>query len=166
MTAKPRRRMSSALPRALAGVVVVLLVALGGPAAARWSGTGSGSGSGASGSTTLLTLTPGTPTATLYPGGQGAVVLTITNPDEATVKVGSLQLRTTDGTGGYAVDAGHAGCAVSALSYTTQTNGGAGWTVSGQSSLSITLPGALTMATNAAAACQGATFTVYLRAMP
>ena len=31
--------------------------------------------------------------------------------------------------GGFAVDAGHSGCTLGTLSYTTQTNGGSGWNV-------------------------------------
>jgi hypothetical protein len=55
------------------------------------------------------------------------------------------------------------------LSFTTQTNLGAGWTVPGKvgavnGSLSITLTAALAMSTAAANACQGATFTVFLAA--
>ena len=65
------------------------------------------------------------------------------------------------------MDGGHAGCGVAALSFTTQTNGGAGWTVPGSGRpSSITLTNALSMATGAANACQGATFTVYLQAAP
>jgi hypothetical protein len=54
---------------------------------------------------------------------------------------------------------------VSALGFTTQTNGGAGWTVPAGSpgSLSIAMPGALTMTAGASNACQGATFTVHLK---
>ena len=61
------------------------------------------------------------------------------------------------------VDAAHPGCAVSTLGFTTQTNGGAGWTVAGHGSLPVTLAGALSMSASAANACQGATFTVYLK---
>jgi hypothetical protein len=61
------------------------------------------------------------------------------------------------------VDAAHPGCVVSTLSFTTQTNGGAGWTVPGNGSLPLTLASALSMSTSAANACQGATFTVYLK---
>ena len=53
---------------------------------------------------------------------------------------------------------------MSALGFTTQTDG---WVVAARSggvdgTLSVTLPNALAMAPNAASACQGATFTVYL----
>jgi hypothetical protein len=82
------------------------------------------------------------------------------------VRVGSLALDTSQGTGGFAVDAAHSGCAVSALAFTTQTNGGAGWTVPGSGSLPVTLTAAVSMSTSAGNACQGATFTVYLQVGP
>ena len=67
------------------------------------------------------------------------------------------------------MDGGHSGCSVATLSYTTQTNGGAGWTVPARvgivdGTLAITLSNALSMGAGAASACQGATFTVYLAA--
>jgi hypothetical protein len=44
----------------------------------------------------------------------------------------------------------------------TASTGGAGWTVPGSESLSVTLTSALSMGTGAASACQGAAFPVYL----
>jgi hypothetical protein len=90
----------------------------------------------------------------------------LNNPNAATVRVGSLALDTSQGTNGFAVDAGHAGCNVNALSFVTQTNGGAGYTVPGTGSVSLTLPNAVSMASSAANACQGAAFTVYLQVAP
>jgi hypothetical protein len=134
-------------------------------ASAYWSGAGAGSGTAGTATGTLtLSLTPGTPTAQLYPGSTAAVVLTIANPDQATLHVSSLALDTGQGAGGFAVDGPHAGCALDTLSFSTQTNGGAGWTVPGGGSLPVTLPGALAMGTTATDACQGATFSVYLSA--
>jgi hypothetical protein len=57
------------------------------------------------------------------------------------------------------------------LSFTTQTNGGAGWTVPGKigtvnGTLSITVMNALAMGVGAANACQGASLTSYLAAGP
>ena len=151
----------------LACLLVVLAVA--GVASAFWRGSGSGSGAGATGTTAAVTLSPGTPTAALYPGGQADVVLTVSNPNRSAVFVGSLALDAGQGSGGFAVDAAHSGCAVSALTYTTRTNGGAGWTVPAKvgavdGMLSVTLPNALAMDINAANACQGAGTTVYLAA--
>ena len=148
-------------------IVLVLLVLLAaGSATAYWGVSGSGSGSGATDTTTALTLTPATPVAALGPGGQASVVLTITNPNLASVRVGSLALDSGQGTGGFAVDGGHSGCVLSTLSFTTQTNAGAGWTIAATGNLSVTLTNALSMTTAAANACQGASFTVYLAAGP
>ncbi len=158
MTSTRRRRRPLALLLAAATLLV------GGVAAAYWITTGSGSAAAGSGTPSALTISPATPTAQLYPGGQASVVLTIANPNAGAIKVGSLALATTQGTGGFAVDGGHAGCGLATLSFATQTNGGAGWTVPGSGSLSVTLTNALSMTTAAANACQGASFTVYLAA--
>jgi hypothetical protein len=82
----------------------------------------------------------------------------------------SFALDPSQGTGGFSVDAGHAGCAVATLTFTTQTNGGAGWTVPGRigavdGTLAVTLTQALAMGSSAEAACQGASFTIYLMAV-
>jgi hypothetical protein len=149
--------------------VVIGVVGTGGVASAHWLTSGHGSGSGTTGTTALLTLSPGTAAANLYPGGRTAVVLTVSNPNTSSVFVGSLQLDATRGSGGFAVDSGHSGCTVSSLSYTAQTNAGAGWTVPAKvgavnGSLPVTLPSALSMSVAADNACQGATFTIYLAA--
>jgi hypothetical protein len=152
---------------------LVVAVALGGAGVASglWRGSGTGAGSGTTGTTVPVTLSPGSPTATLYPGGLTDVVLTVTNPNPYPLRIGSLALDTGQGTGGFAADAGHAGCAVSTLSFTTQTNGGAGWTVPGKvgavdGTVSVTLANALAMGPGAANACQGASYTVYIAAGP
>lgn len=147
--------------------LAILSVPVGGLAYAYWNGTGTGSGTGATATTVALTLSPGTPSAALYPGGQANVVLTANNPNYSIVTISSLSLNTAQGTGGFSVDGGHSGCSVAALSYTTQTNAGSGWTVPARvgavnGSLTITLTNALAMSSAAADACQGATFTVYL----
>jgi hypothetical protein len=77
----------------------------------------------------------------------------------------------TKGAGGYGVDASHSGCAPASLDFTTQTNGGAGWTVPARAgavngTLAVSLTDALFMQLNAANACQGAQFTIYLKAGP
>jgi len=155
----------------LAVLLVALGIPVGGVAWSYWSAGGTGSGSGANGTLAAITLTPGTPAAGLYPGGSTDVVLTATNSNTSIVKIGSLLLDTTQGTAGFAVDGGHSGCSVAALGFTTQTNGGAGWSVPAHvgavdGTLAITLTNALTMTAAAASACQGATFTVYLVSGP
>ena len=159
-------------PRRLAITVVtvsIFVAASSGAAYAYWKAGGSGTGSGLTGTTTALTLTTGTAAAGLYPGTSVTVSITATNPNTSPVRISSLALDTTQGTNGFAVDAGHSGCALTALSFTTQTNAGAGWDVparvgSTNGSLPISLPTSLALATNAANACQGATFTAYLKA--
>jgi hypothetical protein len=155
--------------RLAAAVVATLAVASS--AVAYWSGFGSGSASATAGTVQTLTVSPGTASVQLYPGGQADVALSVSNPNPFAVHVGSLPLDTTQGAGGFGVDASHTGCDVSALTFTGQTNGGAGWSVppkvgSTNGSLAIDLPGSLAMSAGAASACQGASFSVYLTAGP
>lgn len=152
-------------------LLAILALPVGGAAFAYWSGSGGGAGSGTTGSTVAVTLSPGTPAADLHPGGTANVELAVSNPNAFPVQIGSLALDTSQGTLGFAVDAGHSGCTVSTLGFTTQTNDGVGWTVPAKvgavdGTLSVTLTNALTMGEDAANACQGASSTVYLAAGP
>lgn len=151
----------------VAGMVLLGVVGVGGSALAYWHATGVGAGSAVTDTAAALTLTPGTPTAALYPGGSADVALVMSNPNAVAVTVGSLALAIDQGTAGFAVDTGHSGCDTAALSYATQTNAGAGWSVPARTggvdgTLALTLPNAVAMDAGAADACQGATFTVYL----
>ncbi|MEO7720347.1 MAG: hypothetical protein ABIS08_00360 [Pseudolysinimonas sp.] len=153
----------------LIALITVLTLGIGGAAYGYWRATGAGTGTGSTGTTVAVTLGPGTPSSSLYPGGQASVVLTVTNTNDSNVHISTLSLNTAQGTGGFSVDAGHAGCSVAALTFSTQSNGGAGWSVPARvgavnGTLAITLTNALAMSTSAADACQGATFTVYLAA--
>ena len=150
---------------AIAAVIAFALLA--GGAAAYWQGTGSGSTQTQLGHPNALILTPGTPSAQLYPGAGANVAILAANPNEYPVHIGSLALNTSAGTGGFDVDAGHSSCSVSSLDFTAQNNGGAGWTLPAAAGgtdgvLQIDLTGALTMAINADNACQNASFTVHL----
>jgi hypothetical protein len=154
-----------------ASLLGILALPVGHTAYATWGGSGSGTGSAATGSTTALTLSPGTPSSSLRPGGGANVVLSVSNPNTSSVRIGSLSRDTSQGTGGFAVDAGHSVCGVLTLTFTTQTNGGAGWNVPAKvgavnGTLSITLTNALAMGVAAANACQNASFTTYLAAGP
>jgi hypothetical protein len=156
----------------LAVAVAVLGLALpGGAALAFWTASGQGSGGGSTGTAQSLTVTAVTPPAHLRPGGQDDVALTLSNPNPFPVRVPSLELDTGQGSAGFAVDAAHSGCGLGTLSFTTQANGGAGWTIparvgvtNGQSA--VNLPGAVAMGSTAADACQGASFTVFVRVGP
>lgn len=164
MTKRSTRRVAVAT-----AIVLALGLGAGTAAYAYWRAGGTGAGSGATGTTVALTISAGTPSSALYPGGQTNVVATVSNPNYSPIHLTALSLDTTQGTGGFTVDAGHSGCSVAALSYSTQTNGGSGWTVPSRvgainGSLSVTLTNALSLSSSAANACQGATFTVYLAA--
>jgi hypothetical protein len=120
-----------------------------------------------------VTISPAAPTGALYPGGSADLAGTVDNPNSVAVHLPSLVLDTSQGTGGFAVDATHVGngCTVAAagLSYTTQSNGGNGFVVpakvgSTDGTLSLDLANAVSLGSAAANACQGATFTVYLQA--
>lgn len=150
----------------VATVVALGAVVTSTGASAYWAGAGNGAGTAATGAAQSVTLSPATAAAQLFPGGQAAVSLTITNPNPSSVRVGSLSLDTSQGSGGFAVDGAHATCALSILTFATQTNGGPGWAVAGGGSSSITLNNALSMGPSAASACQGASITVYLKAAP
>lgn len=155
----------------LASLLVILALPAGGAAFGYWSGSGSGAGSATTETALTLTLSPGTPAADLYPGGMTNVALTVSNPNASPLQVGSLALDVTQGTGGFAMDAGHSGCNVSTFTFNTDADSGAPWTIPGKvggvnGTLSVTLNLALAMGDDAASACQGATTTVYLAAGP
>lgn len=150
----------------LGGLLVVLILGSFGTAYGYWTATGDGSGSADIGAAVPVTLGPAAPATQLYPGGQSAVSLVVTNPNPFAVRINQLALDSTEGAAGFAVDAGHTGCDLSTLDFTTQTSG---WTIparvgASDGSLAITLTNALAMSSTAVNACQGASFTVYLRA--
>jgi hypothetical protein len=158
----PRRR----LPRAAVALVAALAIA--GGAWAYWSASGSGNGSASAAGAQALAISAATPTSQLYPSGSAAVALTITNPNDFQASIPSLALDTSEGTDGFDVDSAHPGCDVSTLSFTPQSNSGNGWKVPAKvgttdGSLDLDLADAVSMSGSAANACQGATFTVYLK---
>ena len=147
-------------------LLVILALSLGGVAYAYSSGSGAGFGSATTGTAIAVALSPGTPDGDLIPGGQSDVTLTVSNPNTFEVRLGALALDPSQGTAGFTADAGHPACDVSTLSFTTQTNAGAGWTLPASGSLPIVLTSALEMGAGAVSACQGASFTIYLAAGP
>lgn len=151
--------------RAIAALAVALVMA--GSAYGFWRAIGHGSATGGVATTVAVSVSPGATSDRLFPGGAADVALQISNPNPSHVRVGSLSLNTGQGTGGLDVDGAHGGCGVSALSFTLQSNGGAGWSVpprvgSTDGTLALNLDNALAMSTDAAGACQGASFIVHL----
>jgi hypothetical protein len=166
---RPLRLSRSQARRAVGALLAIAVVAgLAGGALAFWSGSGSGDARTVLPEPLPLSFSPGMPTAQLYPGGVASVAVVARNPNAYFVQLQSLEL---DGSAGepFAVDAGHSGCDVAALSFTTQDNGGLGWRVPPRigdtdGALTVDMAAAMQMTTEAADACQGATFTVHLRA--
>jgi hypothetical protein len=145
--------------------LVAAAIAALGLAAGAWawlSSHGSGSGSGTTHITLSgVTVTGATANQSLLPTGTatGDINLTLTNGNTSRVHISSLALDTSQGTNGFSSNA--SGCA---LSFATQTNGGNGWTLAANGSTSVDLTNSVTMGTTAASACQGKSFTVYLKA--
>jgi hypothetical protein len=111
-----------------------------------------------------LTLSGGTPQSSLYPGASADVDTSAQNQNPFPVHVSSVALDTTQGSNGFSVDAGHSGCNLGSLSFTTANNGNAGWDIPANSSLDIDAANSIAMSGAANDSCQGATFTVYLTA--
>jgi len=154
-------------------LVLAAIIAIGAAIAtgalAYWTSVGSGSATTMLASPIQLTLEPGTADAQLSPGHAAGVAVIAANPNDYFVPIGSLTLDNGAGTGGFDVDAGHATCDLSVLHLAPQDNGGAGWRVppriaSTDGTRLIVLGHALSMDADAADACQGASFTVHLRA--
>ena len=150
-------------------IVVVAVLTAGGTASAFWTGHGQGDGSVATATTDAVTLSPASPAAQMYPGSSADVMVAISNPNAASVHIGSLALDPAIGTGGLSADSAHPMCELSSFGFTTATNGGAGWTVPGATggtagTSAVTLAGALAMSLDAPNGCQGVAVTVYLSA--
>ena len=140
-----------------------------GVAYAYFGSQGAGTGTAVAWSTSSVSLAPAAVAPGLYPGGSATVAVTVTNPDPAVVRISGLALDTSQGTSGFTVDSNHNGCGLDAFTFSTQSNGGAGWDVPAASAkypgtLDITLPSSVTASTSTVNACQGAALTVYLRA--
>ena len=109
-----RKRFKSRRLRLLAFVAVALLAG-GGSAVAYFTTAGSGSGNASVATAQAVTITAGTPTSQLYPGGSADVAATFSNPNPSPVRVNSLLLDTSQGSSGFAVDGGHSGCGTGSL---------------------------------------------------
>lgn len=148
-------------------LVMAFMAVAAGAAGTSWGyfKTGAnGTGTALVGSGQPVTLTPATPTSALYPGGSADLALTVSNTNGGAVMLPSLALDTTRGTNGLAVDSAHAGCDLSAVTFTGSASG---WMIPAHAAAyPIDLPGAMSMESSAADTCQGATFTVYLQAGP
>jgi hypothetical protein len=155
-----RRLLGLAVSLAIVGLVAATA------AGAYWTLRGSGSGSASIETVASVTVSPGSPTTEVFPGASGDVAVSIANGNTFRAFIGSLVLDTSQGTNGFGVAGGGSGCDPAALSYTVQTNGGSGWFVPAEGSVDLDFANAVDLATSADSDCQGATFVVYLLAVP
>jgi hypothetical protein len=149
-------------------LLIAIAILVGGTAGALayWEGSGSGGATTVLADTQSLSLTPGTLTAELSPGGDATVAIVASNPNPYFVQIGSIVLDTAGGPA-FAVDPAHSGCNVAALSFVPQDDEGSGWRVPPRAgttdgALAIDMSAAMKMSAAATNACQGATFTVAL----
>ena len=165
------------LTRNRAGALLVaatVVVGLAAGAFAYWMSTGSGEATTELGSPEQLTLqAQNSSQGQLVPGDTANATVLATNPNPYFVTITYLALDTSQGTGGFDVDAGHAGCDLSMVHFVAQDPPvgifGPGWRVppkvgSTDGTLSIEIDNALTMDEGAANACQNADFTIHLAA--
>ena len=95
-----------------------------------------------------LTTTATTAGATLYPGATGSLVVRVTNPNAAAVRVRSV-----------AANGTVTACTTPAVTVTTPA-GGLPFTLAAGETRTVTLAGAVAMGAGASSDCQGKTLTV------
>jgi hypothetical protein len=141
--------------RLIGAAASILVVVAAGLVYAAWTTSGSGSGYAKAGSSQALTTVDvsASTTATLYPGANGDVLLSINNPNDYPVRV-------TDVTGSGAITAagGLGTCATTGVTFTDQT--GQAIDIPAGSATTTTLTGAAHMSNASENGCQGATFTI------
>jgi len=140
-------------------IIVLLAVGLlgSGIAAAAWLVSGTGPAVSQAATAVNLTVTAGTPVASLYPGATGAVHAHVTNPNPFPVRLtgASFGAVTTAPLSGKTCTASNVTTS-GPLTLATPINMGAG------ENAPVTVPGVLQMISTAADGCQGATFTVQM----
>lgn len=138
----------------VAGTVAAAMTLPTGIAHAYLTTKGTGAGSATSGTISALTGLTATPSGTLIPGGTGALVVRVTNPNSLPVTV-----TTVSGNGSITATGALGTCTSPAVTLTTPT-AGLPATIAPGATATITLTGAITMGTAAQSGCQGATFDV------
>jgi hypothetical protein len=156
----------------LLAAAVALGLAAG--AFAYWMSTGSGEATTELGSPEQLTLqAQASSQSQLIPADTANATVLATNPNPYFVTLTYLALDTSQGTGGFDVDAGHSGCDLSMVHFTAQDPPvgifGPGWRVpprvdTTDGTLHIEIGNALSMDAGAPNACQNADFTIHLAA--
>jgi len=162
MTTTTLRRSRHTARRRLLVVVAAAAVLLGGGVAwAAWTATGTGTAAAQAVTATVAAVTPGTPTASLYPRptagypttGPGSIVFTVNNPNPYSVTYNAIALG--------AVTSGNEGaCPATNVVPATPTPTVSITVAPNATSTLQTVPAALSMLQSAPNGCQGVTFTV------
>lgn len=144
--------------RMAAGAVATVAISLvGGAAYAVWHSTGTGTSTAKAGTTSALTASA-TITGTLRPGGPSRdLAVSVTNPNAQAITVTTIALN-----GSVTASGGSGTCATTGVTVTLP--GSISLAVPANSTRTYTATGAVTMSTASESGCQGATFTVPLRA--
>lgn len=152
--------------RLLTAVAVVGSLSVATVAYGYWVSSGGGVGTGLTLSSSAISITAGAPTNALYPGIASDVALALNNNGTVQLHVSSLSLDTGQGVGGFTVDGAHSSCspAVALLSFQAPPPPAGGWTLGPKSTTAITLGSAISMGAAAPSVCQGASFSVFLKA--
>ena len=149
--------------------VVVFTTALAvfmgaGVAFAAWTASGTGAAGAKATSFQALTVSAGTATAQLYPGGSGDAVVSVTNPNPFAVKITQI---TQDVSAGKFVSSDQgANCTDAAASIhptgisLTAASGSPLATIAASSTSSFTLTGKVAMSNTSDTLCQGAVFSI------
>ena len=146
-------------------VATALSVLLGaGVAFAAWTATGTGAAGAKATAFQALTVSAGTTTAQLYPGGSGDAVVSVTNPNPFPVKI--TQVAQDISAGKFVSSDQGTNCTDAAASThptgvtLTSATGAPLATIAANSTSSFTLTGKVTMANTSDTLCQGATFSI------
>jgi hypothetical protein len=136
----------------------VLLTAGAGVAYAAWSVSGTGTAATKASSASALTTldTSADVEGQLYPGGNGDLVLKISNPNKFPVKVTTVTLKDAD------ITSDKAGCSGAATGLTVTLPSTVDIAIGAEASASHTFVGAVSMSNASVDNCQGATFAVPL----
>jgi hypothetical protein len=129
--------------RIIGAAIAVLVIGVVGLVYAAWITSGTGSGYAKGTSAQGLTTTAATPAATLYPGGNGDVAVTINNPNPYPVQVTAIS----NGTGAITAAGGTGTCTTTGVTFTNQT--GLTIAVAANASTTSTLTNAAHMSNNA-----------------
>ena len=136
------------------GITLAVLVAAG-LAYAAWTANGTGSGYAKATNAEALTTVDVSAQAApeLYPGGQGDVVVRISNPNDYPVEVDDIT-----GNGAITSSGGTGTCSTHGVTFADQTNQNLDVPANGETQ--VTLNNAASMSNASENGCQGATFTI------